>query len=186
MLGTIGVALALAHHLALAQADVDKLGKVSLAAVNWLQVITTNDLYVAHVEITFQNHNTNALKLRHGNFQTRIGPESKPVEAGQASLPELEIPGAKIGKGRAAPPITAGTVAKRIEVILGPKNDQTVEKIVRLLNVIGDTTRDVVMGLKGTTEVGIQVADGWVFKQGDAYEVELKFKPSIKREVLFK
>jgi hypothetical protein len=185
MMGLCTVVMASACFLcgmAVAAVDTETLGNIDMVSINKMQVTETENAYVLEVEITFQNKNPDAVKLRNGVFQTLIETKEKgqdaKIDIGNTTMDEVEVPGAANKK-------TPGTVTKQTRVMLGPKNDATVAKLLRLWNVMGNPAAPMVMVLKGTAEVGVKLPKGWVFEQGNTYEMELRFLPTVQRKVLF-
>ena len=182
--------LALTPRTTLAQSDIEKIGQIKMVSINKLQIVANNDEYLANITVTFINNSTNAIKLKDGRFDTSLASTNSQIDAGPAVLSELVIPAARpgagggfFGHGTAATP---GLVEQVISVDLGARNPETMEKIIKLVNLMGDTSADMNMNLKGTTQIGVQINDGWVFRGNDSYTVELKFVPTVKREVLFR
>lgn len=167
---------------ALGAADTETMGKIDMVSLNKVQVIETENAYLLEVDITFQNKNQDAVKLRNGAFRGAI--ESKQqkqevkIDIGDATIDELEIPGASNRK-------SAGTAVKGLTIMLGPKDQESTAKMVRLWNVLGDPSAPMTLILKGTAEVGVKLPKGWIFEQGKSYELELRFVPTVQRRVLF-
>jgi len=115
-----------------------------MVSLDKLQVIETEQSYLVEVGITFQNKNPDAVKLRNGSFratvETRTNAGSK-IDIGNASMDELEIP-------KAANRSTAGTVAKTVTIVLGPKDQESVTKMVKLWNVLGNPAASMTLVLK--------------------------------------
>ena len=61
-----------------------------------------------------------------------------------------------------------------------------VDKIIRMINIIGDPNNKLRMTIKGDSEAGLQVARGWVTEKGKKYGIELNWHPQTQREVLMK
>jgi len=167
---------------AVAAVDTETLGKIDMVSINKMQVVETENAYVLEVEITFQNKNPDAVKLRNGVFQTLIETNEKgkdvKIDVGNTTVDEVDIAGATNKK-------TPGTATKQTRVMLGPKDNATMAKLLRLWNVMGNPAAPMVMVLKGTAEIGVKLPKGWVFEQGKTYEVELRFLPTVQRKVLF-
>jgi len=166
----------------LTAADTETMGKIDMVSLNKVQVIETETAYLLEVAITFQNKNPDAVKLRNGSFRGTIETKAKKddvtIDIGDATMDELEIPGAANRK-------STGSAVKEVTIMLGPKDSETTAKMVRLWNVLGDPSAPMTLVLKGTAEVGVKLPKGWVFEQGKSYELELRFVPTVQRRVLF-
>jgi hypothetical protein len=100
------------------------------------------------------------------------------IQLGKTTMGEVEIPG-----GIKKQPGAATAVSR---VVLGPSKDMsTMQLLVRLSSILGNPDTKMTMLLKGTAELGVKLANGWVFEQGKKYEVDLRFNPSVQRKVLF-
>jgi hypothetical protein len=180
-----------------AEIDPAKLGKIDIVSINKMVISKVveagNVVYKLNVDLTLQNGNVEAVKLRNGKFQTQAiaqvpkeskeGKEAKEYETvtldiGEGDLAELVLPGTGDKK---AP----RTTEAQISVTVGPMGDTTVEKMIKLWNVVGNPESLVSLGLKGTSEVGYELPRGWVIEPGRRYEVDLKFEPKLQRRVLF-
>ena len=60
------------------------------------------------------------------------------------------------------------------------------DKIIRMINIIGDPDNRLRMTIKGDSEVALQVNRGWVTEKGKQYGVELNWHPQTQREVFMK
>lgn len=169
--------------------DVSTVSKLDARAVNKVQVRKCSDGYILDMDITVVNSNPQALKLRNGLFfailetkeppkTTNAEPQIVLVPVGKALIEELVIPGA----GNDG----AGTAVRTISVQMGPDLEETRERLVKLINVIGDPAAPMSLDLRGEAEVGVEVARGWVFEKGRTYEVDFKVKPMVQRDVLVK
>lgn len=165
-----------------AAVDTDTIGKLDMVSINKMQMRESDSAYILDVEVTFENKGQDALKLRNGVFQTSIDTKEKDqdvkLDLGGTTVDEIVIPGAKTRK-------TPGTVTKMVSITMGPKDSATIAKLFRLWNVLGNPSAAMVMVLKGTAEIGVQIPKGWAFEQGKSYEVELHFLPTVQRKVLF-
>lgn len=172
----------IAMAITLTAADTDTMGKIDMISVNKMQVVETENAYLLEVDITFQNKNADAVKLRSGSFrgtiETKQQKQDVKIDIGDTTIDELEIPGASNRK-------SAGTAVKGVSIMLGPKDHESTAKMVRLWNVLGDPSAPMILVLKGTAEVGVKLPKGWVFEQGKSYELELRFVPAVQRRVLF-
>jgi hypothetical protein len=166
----------------LAASDVDSVSKISIASVNKVQVIETDSEYLLQVDIAFENKNPEAIKLRNAKFHSIIESKGKStdltIDIGDTTIDELEIPGAANKK-------TPGQVVKTVTITLGSKNQDSVSKMIKLWNILGNPTAPMTLVLKGSSEFGTKLPNGWVFEQGKTYEVELRFVPTVQRRVLF-
>jgi hypothetical protein len=147
-----------------------------------MQVTEVDDTYLVEVELTFQNKNPDAVKLRNATFESVVESKEKGretcIDIGSGLVDELEIPGASNKR-------TPGSKVKSVTIKVGPKNSETTAKVIRLWNVLGNPAASMTMVLKGKAEIGVHLPKGWIFEQGKSYEVELRFVPTVQRKVLF-
>jgi hypothetical protein len=190
---TVVAGLAFATHTTLAATDLDMLSKVDVLAIKKAQVVETTNSYFIDLDLLLQNKNTDAVKLRNGDFATTLETVEKPKEVkgkakeeqedpkeiripvGRAAVDEIEMPGSATN---------AGKTNKTVRVLVGDKTDDTRHTVLQLMNVLGDPTAPMTLALQGAAEVGLKLPRGWVFEHGKSYEVDLRFVPAFAREAL--
>ena len=157
-------------------AQMDKIANLDIKAIQKLQFEEQGKDLVAKNVLVFANAGDSEIKLRNANFKVSLKSGSKTIPMGEGLVEELVFPA-----GTAEEPAEP---TKEMVLTVGPKNDETVSRLISLFNVIGDPASKFTMVLEGTSEVGFKAERGWIYQKG--ITVELEFQPSIQREVLFK
>jgi len=172
------VAIAFAGICVLTQgafAQMDKIANLDIKAIQKLQFEEKGKDLIARNVLVFSNAGDSEVKLRNATFKVSLKSGDKTIPMGEGLVEELVLPA-----GTAEEP---AELTKEMVLTVGPKNDETVSRLIALFNVIGDPTSKFTMILEGTSEVGFKGARGWIYQKG--ITVELEFQPSIQREVLF-
>jgi hypothetical protein len=169
-----------AVEICMAQADVQKtLGNLDISAIKNMQMVKGSDGYFLKLTVILTNQNAEALRLRNGDFELTFDrAKGGLLDLGKTSVADTIVP----GKKSAGP----GTADMLLDVAVGPKNEQTVDRLTEMFNLIGDPVANLRMVVKGRSEVGLQLPRGWFFEQGKKLEVELVWTPEIKREIVLK
>ena len=71
-----------------------------------------------------------------------------------------------------------GEITKEMVLKVGPKDEETIQRLISLFNVIGDRACMFTMMLEGTSEVGFKAERGWIYQKG--ITVELEFEQSVR------
>ena len=172
---------ALASGICLAQIDTQKtLSNLDITAIQKMQVEKTVTGYTLRVITILSNENAESLRLRNGEFEVSFdrGPKLTPIVLGRTAVASQDFPGKKGDKD--------GTGAMELVVAVGPKNDETLDRILAMYNIVGDPDSNLKMVVKGKAEIGLQLPRGWVFEQGRKVELELNFSPQVQRIILLK
>ena len=172
----ISFCLLLGIQLVMAQGP--DLSALDIYAIKQVQIREYNKRFYSQVKIIFENDSDKAIKLKNADFKVSFRDGGVNIPFGKAPLEELVIP-PKAGLGS-----DPGQVEATLEVMIGPKNNNTVGTIIQLFNIVGNPLSSVVMVLDGIGEVGHKVDKGWVYQTG--MRAELEFVPTIQREILFK
>lgn len=187
------VCLCLFAGAAYGQADSEFLSNLSILSISKMQVAVADNNYVLKATVSFANRNKEAGKLLNCKFQafidTKRGAEAVVLPVGDGAIAELVVPGGSVQeakKKKEAATIKPGLVDYEVTVALGPKNDVTFAKLVDIWNVVGDPQAPMSMMLKGQSELAKQLPNGWVSEEGKRYNVQLGYKPTVQREVLFR
>jgi hypothetical protein len=167
ILSSICAGLALASTLlspANAQDVAAKFANVSIVSVDRMSLSNSGVAFWVAVDITLKNANPESIKFRRADLEVSIKsahPDAvvETVDLGPSHLLEIVIPGGSV--------TNPGTVRVTANVLLGPATDGTVVKLVQLFNAIGDPGNNVSLLLHGSSEVGVSLPNGWVFKQGE-------------------
>jgi hypothetical protein len=164
-----------------ASAQMDKIAKLDIKAIKKMQFVEKGKDLVAQNVLVFSNAGDSDVKLRNAEFKVSLKSADKVVPMGVGKLAELVLPAAKKGEGDA---LTPSELVQEMEIKVGPKDDETIQKLITMFNIIGDPGTTFTLVLEGTSEVGAKSEKGWIYQKG--ITVELEFQPSIQREVLFK
>jgi hypothetical protein len=157
-----------------AQADLSKLDIVAIKSIN---ITSSGTNYMAEIVALVSNKGDQNLKLKDVNFNVKFQGQDNVLDFGNAKVDELVVP-------KASDPQNPTTVDLKLKVKVGPKTESTVSRLVDMFNMVGNPAISPVMLLDGTAEVGREVEKGWIYQSG--IRAELKFHPSVQRQVLFK
>ena len=193
----------IASSTALAQGGVDLVEKVRFSAIKSIQYHRRNNSFEAEVQIIFENSSDRNIRIRNGNFTVGVKrtkasslwpvpPETVPVEEelGKGTIEQVVLPAAG-GKANstespAAGPLADGKNVSQTKVImritLGRESEPTLERLMRVNNILGDPDSGLRMTLRGEAEFGAQTPNGWISHKN--VSVELEFKPRVTNEVL--
>ena len=154
------------------------LSKIDIAAINSMKLRTDGMAFFMDVDLLLKNDGDKDIKLKDINFEVKFKGKDGVVNFGTAPVDELIIPGKAVG----AP--NPGTLTTTLQVKIGPKGEKTLERMVKLFNIVADPASPLIMLLEGAGEVGLKVEKGWIYQKG--IKADLEFSPTIQREVLFK
>ena len=172
------VVIALVGVMVLTQgalAQMDKIANLDIKAIKKLQFEEKGKDLVAKNVLVFSNAGDSEVKLRNAKFKVSLKTKAGTIPMGEGLVDELLLPA-----GTAEEP---AELTKEMVLKVGPKDEETIQRLISLFNVIGDPATSFTMVLEGTSEVGFKAARGWIYQKG--ITVELEFQPSIQREVLF-
>jgi len=157
-----------------AQTEVPKIaGNLDIMNIKSMQIFT-NAGYVLILKATFTNKNPEALRLRNGEFDVTFDkPDGGKIDVGPTKIVDQTVPG-------------NGSALVTLSVAVGPQSPETFNKLIQVVNIVGNPANTPHIGIQGRSEVGMQLPRGWVYEQGRKFEVDLSFTPAIQREVLFK
>jgi hypothetical protein len=154
---------------------VDKLDIKAIKSINLKQ---TDDDFRANVVVQFSTSAKAAIKFRKTDFiitfQDDKGTE---VYLGTTQSEELFFPASSDGSEKLK--------EEKLDVYVGKNDLDTISRLIRLFNLIGNPDSEFTMILSGTTEVGTKARRGWIY-QGRIEIEDFSFHPTIQREVLFK
>ena len=165
----------------LAQIDIQKtLANLDIVAVKKMQVEKSAQGYTLRLITILSNTNAESLRLRNGEFELSFdrGPNLTPIVLGRTTVASQDFPGKKGDQG--------GTGSMELVVTVGPRNEETLDRVLAMYNIVGDPAALLQIIVKGRAEVGLQLPRGWVFEQGKKVELELNFTPQVQREVVLK
>ncbi|MEW6348492.1 MAG: hypothetical protein AB1646_05485 [Thermodesulfobacteriota bacterium] len=157
------------------------LSKLDMVAIKSVRVLKKENL-VAQVTVVLKSNSEHKLRLKNADLKVIIDDKKnekskKPtLILGDAKIENLEIESAK-------DPQTPCIKDHEVNVDMGPAADQaTQQRLVDLVNLMCDPSREISLTLKGRTTAGVAHPRGWVDK--DNYSFELKWLPTIQREIL--
>jgi len=182
---------------------IDLAEKVRFAAIKSIQYTRRGGHFEAEVQIVFENANDRDIRLRNGVFTVGVKrtkasplwpvpPETVPVEEelGKGTIEEVILPAAG-GKGNSTETPASGALADgknvsqtrvTMRVSLGKEIEATLDRLMRVHNILGDPNSGLRMTLRGEAEFGARTPNGWISHKNVA--VELEFKPRVTNEVL--
>ena len=170
----IAACVCLVGSAALAQTSV--FDALDVQAIKSIRLGAVDSDYTAEILVLFVNEGENPIKLKDLDFNVRFKDGETVISLGKAPLAEIVIP----GRGEDGHP---GIVEAKLNMTIGPKNEETFGLMIRLFNIVGNPENTLAMMLDGTGEVGTKTKRGWVYQTG--LRAELEFRPTIQREVLF-
>jgi len=160
--------------LAFAAADV--VDKLSIQKIIKMKIERTEDgIYNLKVLVCLSNKGKNTVRIRDAEVGVRLEGGGEKIKVGTTRFPEVEL-------ARADPDGVPSTKDVEFTVELGGSSEETVGRMIALFNMICNPKNSPAMLLGGKGVVGIKVERGWVYQDG--VSVDLKFVPSIQREVL--
>jgi hypothetical protein len=193
----------LASYAAMAQGGIDLAEKVRFSAIKSIQYNRRNNSFEAEVQIIFENSSDRNIRIRNGNFAVGVKrtkasplwpvpPETVPVEEelGKGTIEQVVLPAAG-GKANSTESPAAGALSEgknisqtkvTMRITLGRESEPTLERLMRVNNILGDPDSGLRMTLRGEAEFGAQTPNGWISHKN--VSVELEFKPRVTNEVL--
>jgi len=97
------------------------------------------------------------------------------VPFGKAKVTSMDI-----GAGTALAPVTFDI---KLDFLVGKAESMsTTQRLVEIVNIFGDPGSKYTINLVGEGEIGIKMANGWIYQKNMA--VEYGYVPSLQREVL--
>lgn len=156
----------------LAHGQAAELQKLDIKAVKSMQVYQDREGFKTRVVVIISNDNATQVRLRNTRFRVQLRNEldmSEPLHLGVARKQEILLDQAR------------NLVTLDVEV--GPKNDESMGRIMQLFNLIGNPDNKIGMLLDGDGEAGVKGDRGWIDQTG--LKANLQFKPQVQRQVLF-
>ena len=167
-----------------AEIDTTKLGRIELASVQRPEVVTAGGKYLLRIDVTFRNRNVESLKLRNATFRLAACPGQSEAAArldvGKGWVSELILP------GTGAKPGASGVAAVQLTIEVGPKTEETSDRLFELLNLLAKPDAAALVNLRCTSEVGLELPRGWAYEVGKIYEVEMGLEPQVGHVVPLK
>lgn len=158
---------------------------LDMLAVKSMQVRQVQGMFLADLEVILTNRGDQNIVLRDYKYTvtivklepTETGVEEKFIELGQGEFRRLKMP--KYHRS-----LKDGFVRELPGMVVGPVDMETNAKLIELFNLLGDPKAQFHMLLDlYEGEIGTELANGIQYQGG--LRVELKFRPKVRREVLF-
>jgi len=134
--------------------------------------------YLATFHILVDNKNKDGIRLINGKFEIEFHDDRSGGD--HLNIGEAKFAGATKDFDFE---ILGNTLNKDVTLTVG---NIPINKIITMINIIGDPGNNLRMTIKGDSEVALQVNRGWVTEKGKKYGVELNWKPQTQRVVLLK
>jgi hypothetical protein len=167
LLGTNGYALSL-----------DIINHIDIKAIKSINLQRINNEFKAEVVVQFSTSAEAAVKFKQADFAiTFTNGKDQKIYLGTTQPTEIIFPASKSGNEELS--------EQKLDVLVGEDNLETINRLVKLFNLIGNPNSEFAMILTGSTEVGVKAKRGWIY-QGRVQLEDFTFHPTIQREVLFK
>ncbi len=152
--------------------------QLDIKAIKSINLVQTDKKFRAFIVVQFSSSATIDMKFKHSNFLINFQDNMEAdVFLGTTQPTEIFFPASENG--------IDSLVEKKLEVLVGENNINTINRLMNLFNLIGNPDSEFAMILSGTTEVGTKTKRGWLY-QGQVTIEDFVFYPTIQREVLFK
>ena len=146
---------------------------LNIEAIKKLHIAGQGKGYQVSVTVLVTNKNPIGLRLRNGLFDIVFYSDTDDVNIGKTQIGGDDVPKDLLGNGKET----------TMDLVV---NNVPVEKIIRMINIVGDPISTRKITLKGKSEIGLQIDRGWGLEPGRYFEVELSWEPDIQRNVLMK
>lgn len=180
------------------------MGVLGLNATKSLRIFSENGDYGCNAVLRLSNAGDRGLRLRAGTFRLTLEAE-KPVDGKEAEEAPSVVTG-EDGKRYSRPHVPVGVgiaddivlwgandpekpTVREAELTfhIGPKQDETVERLIGIFNIIADPDYQLTMRMNGTAQLWAETrtangSGGWAYVRD--VKVELYFKPALQRELL--
>ena len=177
---TLAAALMATLPLGFVIAQSEVLGKVDIRAVRMMQLDSGGETYTGKVGVILETLSDQEVKLAESTFTVLLQAGSgTPVRIGTGEVAEILLPAAATSEDAVNP----GTREIVLDLQVGPKDSETLDRLIQLFNIIGDPRNEVKLLLTGTSKVGVRLPRGWMYQEG--ITVEFEFNPTIQRELIF-
>ena len=152
------------------------INNLDITAIKSLQIgRPSGGNYPATFHVLMNNKNKDAIRLIKGKFDIEFHDDRGGGD--HLNIGEAKFSGAMQDYDFE---ILGNTLNKNVTLTV---SNIPVDKIIRMINIIGDPDNNLRMTIKGDSEAGLQVARGWVTEKGKKYGVELNWHPQTQREV---
>ncbi|KHD11479.1 hypothetical protein PN36_30530 [Candidatus Thiomargarita nelsonii] len=152
--------------------------QLDIKAIKSIKFKQTDEEFRADVVVQFSTSAKSAIKFRNANFLiTFKDDKDNEVYLGTTQSEELFFPASEDG--------TEKLKEENLAVYVGKNDLDTITRLIKIFNLIGNPESEFTMILSGTTQVGTKARRGWIY-QGRVEIEDFSFHPTIQREVLFK
>lgn len=172
LIAALAVVLFAAPRAGAQEASFDDL---DISAIKSIRIEMKEGLFTSKVVALFSNKGATELKLRNAKLTICFKSADSRIVFGDTYLDDFVIP-RNAEKG--------GPSDKLFDVKIGESSPLTIARLVGIFNLLGDPAAEFTLTLTGEGELGRKIERGWVYQKG--ISIDLDFKPSIQREVLFK
>jgi hypothetical protein len=158
--------------------SLDIINHIDIKAIKSINLQKINNDFQAEVVVQFSTSAEAAVKFKQADFViTFTDGNHQKIHLGTTQPAEIIFPASKSGNEE--------LIDKKLEVLVGEDNLETINRLVKLFNLIGNPNAEFAMILTGSTEIGVKAKRGWIY-QGRVQLEDFTFHPTIQREVLFK
>lgn len=155
---------------------------IELRGIRSMQFLETRDELVTNFVVIFANSNKNDIRLDNAKFDvtmTGIIPGVPPriikVNVGAGNLNDTVIPAASDSS-------SGGTKDVMISISMGRQTEATKNKLLDMLNLLGDPQIKKTLTLRGESDFSIAVPRGWITQK--RIGVDLTYTPKLMNSVL--
>ncbi|NJO16619.1 MAG: hypothetical protein HC877_13010 [Thioploca sp.] len=158
--------------------SLDIINHIDIKAIKSINLQKVNNEFKAEVVVQFSTSAEAAVKFKQADFViTFTNGKDQKIHLGTTQPAEILFPASDSGHEE--------LTETKLEVLVGEDNLETINRLVKLFNLIGNPNSEFAMILTGSTEVGVKAKRGWIY-QGRVQLEDFTFHPTIQREVLFK
>ncbi len=125
---------------------------------------------VADLTVIFGNDSDHEITMRDGQFNLMIKePEKEAVFIGRGKIDQVVLPSKK-------------QTTKKLRIDLGYKGNETISRLMAVLNFIGNPATVKTLLLNGVCDFGLALPNGKIFDQNKGFELE--YKPKFQDEII--
>ena len=158
--------------------SVEMVDQLDIKAIKSINLKKTDEEFRAEVVVQFSTSATAAVKFKEADFVIIFQDgQGEKIHLGTAKPKEIIFPASEDG--------IEHLKDEKLDVYVGKNDINTITRLIKLFNLIGNPDSEFAMILSGSTEVGTKAKRGWIY-QGRVELEDFTFHPTIQREVLFK
>jgi hypothetical protein len=160
--------------------SIEIIDKLDIKAIKSIHLRQTTDAFRADVVVQFSTTAKTAIRFQEADFSIIFKDSAEQeIPLGTTQVAELIFPASEEGDEKLQD--------EKLDVLVGQNNVETISRLIKLFNLIGDPDADFSMILSGSAKVGMQAKrGGWMSPAGKMNIEDFVFHPTIQREVLFK